>query len=631
MTLEEKRALYRLLLQEYQPGEPCLMAKMSNYLAQNGVHSTDYGYVKAKAMYLDCPEFARVDDIYIGEYLHPMVTLLAWEQEDAPQTMDEHAVAIAPQLDAQDEAGTAAHEKDSVHVLSAQDKRAVYHMLCEKFPQNEQLHMASVSAVLRENGMTYERFGYAKMKPFLYAMSEFLDFEEKTMGGVPQTLITIRSMPQWDAQEPATQEDAIAQAQLPACIDGFVFLPFKPLAILNKLMTGQDQAPPQSVIDTLKRSYAQAYQERKLRSEENSFSFETELRDQHGNMIEAAIRKTTYGELPWFLSYVGSNRTGQNNVPGKMLEQFAFLGSWQSFLKVLADMALPEPWDFGEQDGERREYFILQKYIQYTFYRLTLEDKVLESEDGTFAAFNTGLVTAHYDDIYACFEASDGDHATKWRFLEFCTKGRRGTGKRLVDYFNPLPQPASYFERKEDLLFDLEKDLHTDYDHILLDNVSRLPIAFLQEECRGFADALVCIRRVQQAWGVERKQAFRALAQCIDEDPMLFNRLRNRVADAIELAKKQVRWNFKAAIPCYFPTRNTMSLMLPLSLRGDGRADVALVVELMRSGNYQGQTILTLQQAYIDGRLLCRPNSDWLDTRIVRVEDDTAHDETDNF
>ena len=74
-----------------------------------------------------------------------------------------------------------------------------------------------------------------------------------------------------------------------------------------------------------------------------------------------------------------------------------------------------------------------------------------------------------------------------------------------------------------------------------------------------------------------------------------------------------------------------MSLMLPLSLRGDGVADVALVVELMRSGNYQGQTILTLQQAYIDGRLLCRPNSDWLDTHIMRQEDDTAHDEVDNL
>lgn len=518
----------------------------------------------------------------------------------------------------------------SAGTLTDQDKREVYRVLQEALPLNEKLHMATVSKLLNDRGMTRERYGFAKMKAFLQAMPEFLDFEETIMGGVPQTLVIVRPMPMWDTDNTPAQM-VQPYEDVPAQVDGFVKLPMKTLTILNALMTGQEQVPPQQVIETLKHSYADAVAEGKLRKEENFYSFETGLNDRNGNSIEASIKRTSYGEYPWFLSYVGSKRSKQNNAPGKMLEQFAFLGSWQSFLKALADMALAEPWDFGERDGEHREYFILQKYIQYTFYRLTLEDKVLESDDGTFAAFNTGLVTAHYDDIYACFEASEGDYATKWRFLEFCTKGRRGTGKRLVDCFNPLPQPASYFERKEDLLFDLEKDLHTDYDHILLDNVSRLPISFLQEECRGFGDALSCIQRAQQTVGFERKQAFRALAQCIDEDPLLFNRLRNRIADAIELAKKQVRWNFKTAIPCYFPTRNIMSLMLPLSLRGDGVADVALVVELMRSGNYQGQTILTLQQAYIDGRLLCRPNSDWLDTHIMRQEDDTAHDEADNL
>ena len=38
------------------------------------------------------------------------------------------------------------------------------------------------------------------------------------------------------------------------------------------------------------------------------------------------------------------------------------------------------------------------------------------------------------------------------------------------------------------------------------------------------------------------------------------------------------------------------------------------MVELTQSGNYQGQTILPLREAYIDARLLCRPDSDWLDT-----------------
>ena len=56
-----------------------------------------------------------------------------------------------------------------------------------------------------------------------------------------------------------------------------------------------------------------------------------------------------------------------------------------------------------------------------------------------------------------------------------------------------------------------------------------------------------------------------------------------------------------------------MSLMLPLALIDELKPDVALVVELTNSGSYQGQTILTLPQAYIDARLVCRLTGDWLD------------------
>ena len=71
-----------------------------------------------------------------------------------------------------------------------------------------------------------------------------------------------------------------------------------------------------------------------------------------------------------------------------------------------------------------------------------------------------------------------------------------------------------------------------------------------------------------------------------------------------------------------------MSLMLPLSLEDDSHVDIVLVVELTPAGNYQGQTILTLQQAYVDARLLCRPNSEWLTTaNLSNIKGDTE-DET---
>ena len=78
------------------------------------------------------------------------------------------------------------------------------------------------------------------------------------------------------------------------------------------------------------------------------------------------------------------------------------------------------------------------------------------------------------------------------------------------------------------------------------------------------------------------------------------------------MARKRVRWNFKTAIPSYYPRANAMSLLLPLCLTDDDQVDAALVVQLVESGNYQGQTVLTMEQAYMNARLICRPDSDWL-------------------
>lgn len=80
------------------------------------------------------------------------------------------------------------------------------------------------------------------------------------------------------------------------------------------------------------------------------------------------------------------------------------------------------------------------------------------------------------------------------------------------------------------------------------------------------------------------------------------------------------KWNYKTAIPIYYPRNNSISLLLPLKLRtGSNRAaDVALVVERLVNGNYQGQTILTLSMAYQDARQICRPNSEWLTLGNVR-------------
>ena len=56
-----------------------------------------------------------------------------------------------------------------------------------------------------------------------------------------------------------------------------------------------------------------------------------------------------------------------------------------------------------------------------------------------------------------------------------------------------------------------------------------------------------------------------------------------------------------------------MQLLLPLCLLQDGKADLALVVEKEKDGRaYRGNTVLTLDMAYSNARLLARPDPDWL-------------------
>jgi hypothetical protein len=105
---------------------------------------------------------------------------------------------------------------------------------------------------------------------------------------------------------------------------------------------------------------------------------------------------------------------------------------------------------------------------------------------------------------------------------------------------------------------------------------------------------------------------FEQFGQAIEEDARVYRFIKARLDDALRLAIKRVKWNYKTAIPMYFPTQNIMSLLLPLAMVNDNQVDIALVTEKTQSGSYLGHTILPLDWAYSNARLVCRPDRDWL-------------------
>ena len=61
----------------------------------------------------------------------------------------------------------------------------------------------------------------------------------------------------------------------------------------------------------------------------------------------------------------------------------------------------------------------------------------------------------------------------------------------------------------------------------------------------------------------------------------------------------------------------------------DHKVDIALVVTRNPSGSYQGRTVLPLEWAYQNARLVCRPDSDWLTPDRVESEPERLPEDDD--
>ena len=275
---------------------------------------------------------------------------------------------------------------------------------------------------------------------------------------------------------------------------------------------------------------------------------------------------------------------------------FHDFASWNpnSSLTALAGMAQPDEWDYRRTTSEKA-LPILRNYVVYTFQREHFQNRVAfsEGQDGSrHAVFNTGLLTPHFEGIYGYFIAqSNPDFTQPWFLGGFY----RESDQRLLR-FQKLPDRASYFDAPADLLFDPRLDLRIQYEHIVNDNVSRFPDELRDDE----------------------------------------NRRVEAVRQAIQHAEFRVQQNYKAAIPqFYWPSRSPsdpgkLQLLLPLCLQDFNRADLALSIDKV-GAVYRAATVLTLDMAYNNARLIARPDREWLEPQSPAHANAEADGATDHF
>ena len=240
----------------------------------------------------------------------------------------------------------------------------------------------------------------------------------------------------------------------------------------------------------------------------------------------------------------------------------------------LAALAEPEPWNYQEKPAQDR-HAILRSYVKYTFLRLSeLTDHVPVSADNSHLAFNTGLVTPFQEQLFAVFRRRPAAEAgPPWILSSF----ERSSSPTFLLRFGANPPPlAWYYNDPSQLVFDTGVTLSVNVEHV-------------PHDPERFPEALKHLSPSDLA----------ALANA-------------KAPEAIE----RVRRNYKTAIPQFYRDGRSgegkMQLLLPISLLRRDSVELALAVDRLAPDVYLGRTVLTLDWAYNNARLLTRPDTDWL-------------------
>lgn len=261
------------------------------------------------------------------------------------------------------------------------------------------------------------------------------------------------------------------------------------------------------------------------------------------------------------------------------IKKDVFLGNKEKQNKkfeLLAKMAQPEIWTY-KKIKDKDPYRILRNYFFFAYNRLSEENKILTSEDGEYRCMNTGLLTIYDQEIIALFKKSSKEGGFPWYLVGFF----RETDKEFTTHFSQIPELASYFDNVKDLIYDSSLELSLKKEHIIDDNIDR------------FMDA-----------------------------GLVDKRLISVLLDAAKATlEKKLKRNFKLALPFYYHNTDTgeskIQLLAPLYFPG-APVKLALVINKVKSDAneyYEGITVLPVEWAYMNSRLIVRPDEEW--ARII--------------
>lgn len=598
----------------------------------------------------------------------PMHSVPVFAVEETPKPALPVAAEELPRSDA---------PAQPIHQLSPLQTQQIYGTLVPPFRPGETVLLSKLGQQLSTHGIKCHDFGYNSFLQMLSDLPDLFTITSITPDNGAALIYQATILP-WSEEESASNAEAddqktdseeasssagsaAADSSAPpfSMTDRQIEFSITQRDMLSRLVNGEGVFDTTAVpltaeqITEVRNSYDTAVAEGKLTydTEYDCYSFPLTLLAQDGSAISANIRRgNNPKKAPWFVCYIRKERS-QGVRPKDRLTNFAYLGNYQDFLQSLAEHAEPEQWSFS---GDTDDYSILWNYIRYTFYRLEFESKIVIDEENGYASFDTGLLSRRFGDpLFVVFEPNHNSKAKqKWKFNCFCSTFQEGTPaeRNTAAKLTIKPQMPSYFTNIYDTIFDPDADMQVNYEHIFRDNLDRFPLRWVHAQCDSWPRTQAIMKQIDALEAkiteekklngsesplltnllAQRKNLFKQLGAAVndttdDDMQTLFDNMIYNLRGCIEKTLMRSRRNHQLAEPCFFPTRNVMSMLLPIRLFRSDAPDLALVLERQKSTIYIGRTVITMAMAYKNARLIRRFSSDWLNNYSIQ-DDDTDED-----
>lgn len=262
-----------------------------------------------------------------------------------------------------------------------------------------------------------------------------------------------------------------------------------------------------------------------------------------------------------------------------------FFSEQKKARKLLDDVksrAMPEQWSWDKNAG-KDNLDILQSYLTYTFTKLLNEKTSIgegrnQATGKTIVAFNTNLMDKRLVDI---FIAGEKVEYKKGYLLKDPHLVKKQDLMRYEINYEELP-PPTYFTNITDIIFNTDWKIADDNDEKMEHVLKRKD------------------KRIKKEITI------------------------SQLHTAITFSRKMAQRNYKYIVPMYYPEENRIQLLMPLYFEGEYKDEPDGVLILTPDADtkfYVPETIIGLREAYMDARLISKPDNAWLEPSSLRKKE----------